>query len=305
LLAAEFPPPVWNVDGLLPTGLAILGGRPKQGKSFLALQLALAVCSGGFFLSRRVAQGRALYIALEDSPPRLQGRLRDMHAESSDGLSIRFGWPALNEAEGQDALGEAIRRDGLRFVVVDTVARSVRGRVDWDDVNAVTAMFSPLQTMALSQDLTLLLIDHHRKGQALGGNPDVVDDLMGSTGKSAVADTLWGLYRKRGERGATLEATGRQIEALSIGLTFSPTTCCWQADETPGGVKPQTAQARILELIDEWGSATTQELAEAMGKSAPYVSHELAELVAKHAVLKAPKVGNRQPYTLPGAGIGL
>ena len=38
------------VDGLFAQGLYILGGSPKVGKSWLALQLCLAVCTGTPFL---------------------------------------------------------------------------------------------------------------------------------------------------------------------------------------------------------------------------------------------------------------
>ncbi len=44
---AEFPDPVWLVPGLIPVGLVVLAGRPKLGKSWMALQLAGAVASGG------------------------------------------------------------------------------------------------------------------------------------------------------------------------------------------------------------------------------------------------------------------
>lgn len=47
LLTAEFPPIQWVVPGIFPEGLTFLAGRPKIGKSLLALQLAHAVSSGG------------------------------------------------------------------------------------------------------------------------------------------------------------------------------------------------------------------------------------------------------------------
>lgn len=56
------------VDGLFAQGLYILGGSPKVGKSWLALQLCLAVCTGTPFLGRPTRQGEVLYLALEDGP---------------------------------------------------------------------------------------------------------------------------------------------------------------------------------------------------------------------------------------------
>lgn len=298
LLGADFPEPAWVVDGLLPAGLALLAGRPKLGKSFLALQLALAVGAGGSFLGQDVAQGRALYIALEDSPRRLQTRLKDMGAAALDDLSLAFGWPALNAPDGLDALAEAIYRHKLRLVVVDTLARSISGRLDWDELGAVTAMLGGLQELALGANCAVLLVDHHRKAGGLAS--DVVDDAMGSTGKTAVCDTIWGLYRKRGDRGATLATTGRDIEEAELGIAFDPVTRTWQVDESAQGVRRGTVQDSILALLDEWGGeGTTSELAEALDMPKGNVSRELSELLAKQAVVKGKRQGHGVPYQLP------
>ena len=50
LYAADFPAPRFVVADLVPAGLTILAGRPKLGKSWLALQTAAAVGTGGSVL---------------------------------------------------------------------------------------------------------------------------------------------------------------------------------------------------------------------------------------------------------------
>lgn len=298
LLMAEFPEPRWIVPSLLPAGLSILGGRPKQGKSFLALQMALALATGGRFLDHQLAQGAALYVALEDSPRRLQGRLRSMMATATGELAIAFNWPALNELEGIEALEAAINRDNLSLVVIDTLARAIKGRLDWDEIGAVTALLGDLQHLALTHDCCILLIDHHRKGGVMGA--DVIDDVMGSSGKTAVADTIMGIYRKRGERGATLAVTGRDIETVELGIAFDGLTCCWQLDQSAQGVRTGTVQDDILATVAELGGeATTSELADALGLDVGNTSRELAELVRKGAMVKLPRKGHAVPYALP------
>ena len=47
LMAKEIPPLEWIVPELMPPGLAILAGAPKVGKSWLGLDLTLAVARGG------------------------------------------------------------------------------------------------------------------------------------------------------------------------------------------------------------------------------------------------------------------
>src|SRR5262249_9809830 len=71
ILSKHHPDPVWAFRGLIPAGLTMLAGRPKVGKSWLSMQLALAVATGGMTLGQGVEIGRVLYLALEDSERRL------------------------------------------------------------------------------------------------------------------------------------------------------------------------------------------------------------------------------------------
>ena len=50
LLARQLPPIQWAIPDILPEGLTLLAGKPKLGKSWLALAMALAVAAGGVAL---------------------------------------------------------------------------------------------------------------------------------------------------------------------------------------------------------------------------------------------------------------
>ena len=72
----QFEPVSYVVPGLIPEGLAILAGRPKVGKSWLALDVAVACASGRICLGDcQPEEGDVLYAALEDNPRRLQRRI--------------------------------------------------------------------------------------------------------------------------------------------------------------------------------------------------------------------------------------
>jgi RecA-family ATPase len=90
LMAAELPPVRWGVRGVLPEGVTLLAGKPKLGKSWLALGLCVAVAAGGVALgTRQVEQGEVLYLALEDNRRRLHKRLGKMLCgPAPDGLEI-------------------------------------------------------------------------------------------------------------------------------------------------------------------------------------------------------------------------
>src|SRR5262249_41437954 len=73
LCALELAEMRWAVEGLIPEGACILAGKPKLGKSWLALHVSLAVASGGVVLGKTpVEKAEVLYLALEDGRRRLQ-----------------------------------------------------------------------------------------------------------------------------------------------------------------------------------------------------------------------------------------
>lgn len=75
LQQTNFPPVKWVVQNLIPEGLTLFAGKPKLGKSWLALQMGLAVATDSEVLGRPVSSGHVLYIALEDNYRRLKQRL--------------------------------------------------------------------------------------------------------------------------------------------------------------------------------------------------------------------------------------
>src|SRR5262249_18821528 len=79
LRTLEFPPAWYIVPGFIPEGLCILAGKPKIGKSWMALDLCLGVAGGHRVLgSVEPIVGDVLYLALEDTPRRLQRRINKL-----------------------------------------------------------------------------------------------------------------------------------------------------------------------------------------------------------------------------------
>jgi hypothetical protein len=294
LLQTTFPPPRQIVPDLLPVGLAILSGRPKFGKSFLALQLAIAVGSGGRFLGRPCQLGNVLYLALEDGPRRIQNRSIDLGAPWSADVFLAFAWAPLNAA-GFGALRAHIQEHKTRLVIVDTLTRAFTGRTDWDHVGQATENMGRLQHLALDCECCILFVDHHRKGNGL--QADIVDDTMGSTGKTAVADVVWGIYRERSKPGAMLKVTGRDIEDLAITLAFDPHLRCWQTEQE-NLVQPETLAGRIVQVLRQRGQATTTELARLLERDRGQINRELAVLVLKDVITRGERVGKDIPYQL-------
>ena len=151
LLCAEFPEPKWAVPGLLPAGLVVLAGRPKLGKSWLALQIAVAVGTGGVVLTRQVEKAKVLYLALEDNPRRIQDRLGKQQSPANAAVDFHFEWPALVDKQGKvgtDLLVASIAAVGYKLVIIDTISRAL-GHADQLDQADMNVAFGALQRLAM------------------------------------------------------------------------------------------------------------------------------------------------------------
>jgi len=244
ILTTDWPEPVWAVPGLLPVGLTILAGAPKVGKSWLALQIAQAVASGGGIFGNNVEPGPVLYLALEDSAQRLKNRMKK-HSWPP-GLNVHFYTIGdLNdlvrnlEISKPKLLSHLIEYRKYRLVVIDTLSRVVTG--NQKEVEEMTVALSPIQEIAHKRNCAIVIIDHHRKGK--DEVQDAISDILGSTAKGAMADTVLGLYRDRNKLGAKLSITGRDVEERTIDVMVDKDTWIWQLVE-----KYPTEQQR--EIID-------------------------------------------------------
>lgn len=301
LLTTDFPEPQWAIPGVLPVGLSVLAGRPKVGKSWLALQFAHAVGSGGRALDLDVQAGKVLYLALEDGPRRLKERMRAQNCELGANIRFETRWPTFVTEGGFTLLLDAIVDHGYTFVIIDTLSRAA-GMADQLDIAQMTQLLGELQQIAQSKDITILVVDHHKKANGFESNP--IDDIMGSTAKAAVCDGILGLYKEQGKAGATLKITGRDLEEKDLALEWDALTCCWQLLGEAGKVLKDTFQADVLDairtLVDLGQTPTTTSLAQHLNKNTGNVNRALADLVNLGEVVKGPKIGRQQPYYLPG-----
>jgi hypothetical protein len=296
LYAAVLPEPKWIVPGLLPTGLASLAGRPKLGKSWLALQLAAAVAEGGSFLGRQVQQGPVLFIALEDPPLRLRERVRRLWVERGAAIQFYTDWPALNGEQGMYKLEMTLAESKPRLVVIDTLARAYDRRIEWNSVSEATEAMGTLQRLAHEHECCILTVDHHRKAGLMA---NVVDDILGSTGKAAVADTAWGLYKDRRSGCAILRVTGRDIETYELELRFSERGGLWGLRPIEDPRVQASQEEKVAQALRELGgTSTTVEIAERTGMTFGNVSGTLAKLVEDGRVRRLAREGHRVPYQL-------
>ncbi|GHT02073.1 hypothetical protein AGMMS50276_31600 [Synergistales bacterium] len=193
LMKKEFTEQRWAVEALIPSGLSILAGAPKGGKSWIALNLAESIATGSFALEKiEIERGDVLYLALEDTERRLQERLQNLGLDNEDLslLTCVTSCPRQNDG-GIDFLSEWLtEHSGARLIIIDTLQcfRTPHGG-KVDDYASDYETLTELKNLADSKGVAILVIHHTRKGGDKDGG-DFAESIRGSQGISGTADTL-------------------------------------------------------------------------------------------------------------------
>lgn len=286
LLGMEFEPIKYVIPGYVAEGLTLLGGRPKLGKSWLALDFGIAVASGGRSLGVECEAGDALYLALEDNQRRLQDRLRvvlpkikSMRPDMSR-LCLLTEAPKIN-AGLIDAL-EAWRKavDNPRLIIIDTLAmvRPPKGR-NQDSYAADYEALSPLQRYASEHRLAVVVVTHVRKAEA----EDPLEMISGTNGLTGAADSI--MILNRTADGPKLYGRGRDVEEVEKALKFDGGK--WSVIGDADEVKRSGERRKILAVLsDTNGPMKPSEIAEAAGMRPANVSYLLRQMVKAGEAVK-------------------
>lgn len=292
LVDIDLGPVPWVVEGILPRGLAVFGGRPKIGKSWLLLSLGMAIAGGSPALDEfPTPKGSVLYLALEDSKRRMQSRakLLGLSALGRDAVnvSIAYEWPQL-ENGGLEKLHDWLdRHPECRVILIDTWQR-FRGEAGTSGKNQYSEDYriaAEMQQFATQRDVAIIVAHHLRKESA----EDWIDQLSGTNGIAGAADTIWGIFRERGQHDATLRITGRDIEERDIALRKDGQS--WVSLGDANVWRTTQERKQIYELLKDAGvPMTTGDIAKAIGKSVANASKLLSGL-ASDGLAHSPKHG--------------
>ena len=283
----NYPPPVFVIEELLANGLTILAGRPKCGKSWLTLQMAIDAATGKPFLGR-FAVGAAmavLYCGLEEGPGRTHNRLRKLVPTLDiqlQNIAFRYNLKTLANG-GAEELAGLIREGRFGLVVIDTFMRLVQPNGSRDVFRSEYAEVNQLRELAERFKIAIVLVHHTRKASAESG----LDAVAGSTGITAACDAVWTLKRQPGGGESILEVTGREMEEVSLGLRMEKgEPFGWQV--TGEGVEVGMSEARleIVELLRDEGSLKPARVADMLKKNAVTVRRLLQKLAADGVVCK-------------------
>ncbi len=266
---STYPETEFIVPTVIPEGLTLLAAAPKIGKSWFVLQVAAAVSEGSTIFGgiELPHPRRVLYMALEDSPRRIQQRLDIMTMDYGRNVDFIFDLKGNNAADVIQAWFTKWEAQ-KPIVIVVTYGRTLDGEQDATYSRDYAGMAN--YKSIIPAGCSLLFVHHTKKAD----EGDFLQALSGTNGLAGAADTIIVLKRDRLSKDATLSITSREMEEAEHHLNFNE-KAVWtigdrpQAPQTPQG---GTTGSMVIQVLTNSSTALTR--AEIAAKA--YVSVDAA-----------------------------
>lgn len=190
------PPSRWMIQGILPErGLGAIYGPPSCGKSFLVLDLALAVARGADWFGKRTTATPVVYFPLEGN---VGERLKAWMIGAGQGEEpanfcvvpgLAYDFNVDDDVNGLAAAVQAFAPTGA-LIIVDTLARATPG-TDENSSRDMGLVIKAADRLARTTKGFVLLVHHSGK-----------DDAKGMRGSSAILGAVDTLYKVAGSKDA-------------------------------------------------------------------------------------------------------
>lgn len=252
----------WLVEQLwADQAVGIVGGEPKCCKSFLALDLAVAVASGAPCVRRFAVtrSGRVLLFAAEDALHVVRQRLAGIAVAAGVALAdldiqvITAPSVRLDVERDRDALTATVAKLRPRLLVLDPFVRL--HRIDENLSGEVAPLLAYLRELQRRYHVAVVLVHHARKG---GAKMRAGQALRGSSEFHAWGDS--NLYLRRQGDQLTLSVEHRAAAAIStvslhlgtagdaVALTAADPVAC-AADPITAASAPITIAERVEQQL--------------------------------------------------------
>jgi RecA-family ATPase len=300
-IALVSPEQRWLVEGLWGAeAVGIIGGEPKCCKSFLALDLAVAVssatpCLRRFPVARR---GRVLLFAAEDALPIVRQRLDGICAAASVALEdldlqvITAPTIRIDLELDRSRLDDTVRVLRPALLVLDPFVRL--HRIDENVSAEVAPLLDFLRSLQRRYQTAIVLVHHARKGAA---HLRAGQALRGSSELHAWGDS--NLYLRRGGDGDKLSLTiehraaasseGLALQLLASGDGLALQLASSPLDPTTTDPAPSALDRVEAILRDATAPLTLKALRSAAKMRAATASDALAALVTQGRARRSDK----------------
>ena len=286
----QFDPVDWVIEDLLPPGVSMLSGRPKQGKSWLVHAWAMLIAAGKPVFGMKTNRCKTLYLALEDSDRRLQARtlkLMRTHGIGNNDINGYF-YSTTESSKLGDGLEEEIahtidRVPDMRLIIIDVLAKVRQHRKPQQSVyESDYEVGNALKAIAKKYPAVCFLIVHHNNK----GSSDALDSISGTHGLAGGMDNTFSIMNAG--QGLELHINGRDIEnsdciPLPRGLDGMFTL---EDRESAFRKSMSISRGKIIDAIKE-GAETQKDIAAETGLDGNLINAQLRRMLKTNVVEKA------------------
>ena len=258
LCQKEFPPVLWLLPGVFPSGSLYLAGPPKLGKSVFITNLAVAVATDGVVYGDYLCgTGDSIYLAMEDNERRLKNRIianlgQRKPTDRLKLITMQDRWPVLGDGCLSRLRREIDARPNTRLVIIDTLKR-IRPKTNGSKKQQYDADYDDLTRIhSLTSDYPMILfviIGHTRKMAA----EDIYDTISGTQGLSGAVDTLAVFAGMRGVGKAKLYVDGRDVMGVKKSVVYDKPTWSWKITGDIADIEATQNQDKIFETLKRYG----------------------------------------------------
>lgn len=276
------------IDGILTIGTTVIHAPPKAGKSWLALNCAYAIASGGKALGHFQAQkAQVLYLDLEMSEDIQHDRLHTVFPDQPPPPGVHFvdEWPDMDNGFLEELEDYLQDRPYTRLIIVDTMIRirpkaSFRGRSLYDDD---ADFLKPTMKWAGERGISLVFVHHSRKS----GGSNAIDAMSGSHGLSGSVDNILWLHKKdEDDEIASLKRLGRRFrDTKDIPLRWDSAYAQWSYN--PAGPRLTPERRLVLSLLRERGPLAPKEVSLLLQRDEPGTRRLLQDMMKAGLVVSA------------------
>jgi hypothetical protein len=209
--------PSWLIDQLWThQAVGVIGGSPKSGKTWLALEMAVSVASGKPCLGRFevLSPGRVLIYAAEDSAVAVRSRIESLarlHQVDFDRLDVHIitmDSLRLDRPEHQDRLESTLLLYKPALLILDPLVRI--HAIDENVAGQVSTLLGYIRSLQRKTGAAIALVHHVRKNASPNGGAGY--SLRGSGDLYAWLDSF--LYLRMHQDKRTLSAEHRSAPAF-------------------------------------------------------------------------------------------
>ena len=243
----DFKPRKMFVDRMLTTGLTVIAGNPKSGKSLLSFQLALSVANEEPFLEMNTTKTGVLYFDFESDEQSTHERfIHQKHAENApDNFFVKYESRTLEGSpvtmfqnqfivllEQMITEIKATYNVDIGLIVIDIITLvkggEKRSRTAYENDYG---MFGVLNRFALDREIAILAVTHLHKQNPLSTKTDWIERITGSMGLVGASSNIWGLFAKENPNGdveAELKTKARYLPSNEFTLLRRKDSISWE-----------------------------------------------------------------------------